>query len=248
MTRETDMPAGGAPSAKEPALPVGEAMAPRPPIGVPLAILAVLTTLVLAFDLDNRVARHYYAGQGVWRLDSNWLVQLLYNYGTWPAIIAVAACALKFAIGSIKRRTMAAKHLGVYAALVLILGPGLVVNAVFKDHFGRPRPRNVIEFGGAEKFVEVFHPRLGMEGASFPSGHASMGFLWFAFAVYYRARDRRLALWFTALALTHGAAMGYGRIAQGAHWFSDVVWSAGFVYLVSWMIYNWMNFGPHKPA
>jgi len=248
MTRETDMAAGAAPLAKASALPLAAAVAPRPPILVPLAILALLTTLVLAFDLDNRVARHYYGGNGKWLLDSNWLIQLLYNYGTWPAIVAVVACALNFLVGSARRKSIAAKHLGLYAALVLILGPGLVVNALFKDHFGRPRPRNVLEFGGSQPFAELFHPRLGMEGASFPSGHASMGFLWFAFAVYYSGRNRRLALLFTALALTHGAVMGYGRVAQGAHWFSDVIWSAGFVYLVSWMIYNWMNFAPPKPA
>ncbi len=33
----------------------------------------------------------------------------------------------------------------VYLFLVLIIGAGLIVNVVFKDHFGRARPRDVTD-------------------------------------------------------------------------------------------------------
>ncbi|HBH49073.1 MAG TPA: PAP2 family protein, partial [Bacteroidales bacterium] len=35
--------------------------------------------------------------------------------------------------------------------LTIVLGPGLLVNATFKDNWGRPRPNEIVEFGGKEK-------------------------------------------------------------------------------------------------
>lgn len=212
-----------------------------------MAILGALTALVLGFDFDTRIAHSHYNGHGGWWLESDGFIQLLYHYGTWPAIVAVVGCAVVHLAGVIRSRQWAWRGVGIYMLLVLLVGPGLVVNTGFKDHFGRPRPRNVVEFGGAEKFTPVWHPRLGHEGTSFPSGHASMGFLWFGFAVYESERNRRRAWLFAGLALAHGTAMGFARVAQGAHWFSDVVWSAGFVYLAAWVIYTWMNFRPTRP-
>jgi hypothetical protein len=37
---------------------------------------------------------------------------------------------------------------GLFILLSVILGPGLLVNLVFKDHWGRPRPRQVVALGG----------------------------------------------------------------------------------------------------
>ena len=43
-----------------------------------------------------------------------------------------------------------------YLFLVLILGAGLIVNGVFKDDFGRARPRDIVEFGGSKRFTPAF--------------------------------------------------------------------------------------------
>jgi membrane-associated PAP2 superfamily phosphatase len=69
-------------------------------------------------------------------------------------------------------------------------------------------------------------------GMSFPSGHASMGFYLMApaFLLFHR---RRLAHSFVLVGLAGGLALGITRILQGAHFPSDVLWSAGFVYLSS---------------
>ena len=38
----------------------------------------------------------------------------------------------------------------VFLVLSLLLGPGLLVNVILKDNWGRPRPGSVVEFGGTQ--------------------------------------------------------------------------------------------------
>ena len=40
-----------------------------------------------------------------------------------------------------------------FLAVTLALGPGVVTNLIFKDHWGRPRPIDVTEFGGSDRFM-----------------------------------------------------------------------------------------------
>jgi lipid A 4'-phosphatase len=68
-----------------------------------------------------------------------------------------------------------------------------------------------------------------------------MGFFWFAPAIYFWSRSRRLAWGLIVLGLIHGGLMGFARMAQGAHWMSDVMWAGGIVYLSSWILYRVLN-------
>jgi lipid A 4'-phosphatase len=112
-----------------------------------------------------------------------------------------------------------------WPALMLVvgtfaLGPGLLVNAVLKDHWGRARPTQVEAFGGAKRFTP---PTTAADqcarNCSFPAGHPSLVFGFYAL-VLVRRRDRRWA----AVAVTLlGAAAGLGRMMQGAHFLGDVI-------------------------
>jgi membrane-associated phospholipid phosphatase len=37
----------------------------------------------------------------------------------------------------------------------------------------------------------------------------------------------------------HGLLMGLARMAQGGHWPSDILWSAGCIWLCAWGL-NWL--------
>lgn len=122
-----------------------------------------------------------------------------------------------------------------YLLLVLLLGPGLLVNVVFKNEWGRARPHQVEQFGGAKAFT----PALLMAdqcntNCSFVSGHASMGFYLIALAWVFR--DRR---WLWA-GIGLGAYVGLGRMAQGGHFLSDVVFSFWSVYLMAMLCARWL--------
>ena len=112
----------------------------------------------------------------------------------------------------------------VYLLIVLLLGPGLLVNEVFKNHSGRARPAQVEQFNGDRQFSPAFVISDQCErNCSFVSGHAAMGFFFLAFA--WALRDRRWLLYGGLI----GALVGLGRITQGAHFLSDIVFSYGAV-------------------
>jgi membrane-associated PAP2 superfamily phosphatase len=120
---------------------------------------------------------------------------------------------------------------GFFFAAVLALGPGLLVNGIFKPHWCRPRPAEIVEFGGNQPFVSVWAWNSLSESRSFPSGHASTGFYLMVPAFLLYRRRRGLALAFVFVGLLCGGFMGLARVVQGGHFPSDVVWSCGMVYL-----------------
>jgi membrane-associated PAP2 superfamily phosphatase len=133
-----------------------------------------------------------------------------------------------------------------YLALVMIVGPGLIVNTTFKEHWGRPRPLDLPQFGGSYAFLPVWDKGDPDRGQSFPSGHASTGF--YFFALYFALRDRsRQARFWLIFALAYGSLMGLARMIQGKHFASDVLWSAGFVWLASVSLYYTIALGRRRP-
>lgn len=118
--------------------------------------------------------------------------------------------------------------------LCLILGPGIFVNAVLKDNsLGRPRPVHTVNFGGEHTFTPVFHySGACKKNCSFVSGHAAAGFI--LMALYWLRRNKK---WLFAGILL-GAFVGSGRIIQGGHYFSDVIFSGWAVYFVCTLLYR----------
>lgn len=152
------------------------------------------------------------------------------------AVDVMAKIVAVLALGSILYYVIFRKHwsaLPPYEALfiviVLAVAPGLVVNTVFKDNWGRARPSQTTDFGGVRSFspVWVISDQCA-KNCSFPSGDASMGFFLMAFAAVSRFR----VLWLFTGVLA-GGVFGYVRIAQGAHYLSDVLHSGLFVALVT---------------
>src|SRR5215469_12771934 len=65
----------------------------------------------------------------------------------------------------------------IFLLVSLALGPGLTVNTIFKDHWGRARPAQITQFGGTQKFTPDFVPSdQCRRNCSFPAGDPAMGF------------------------------------------------------------------------
>lgn len=122
----------------------------------------------------------------------------------------------------------------IYLLLALAVGPGLVVNAVFKDMWGRARPSQIEMFGGKKQFTPAFiiSDQCNVN-CSFVSGDPSIGFYFFALALAI-PKKRKL---FTGVALGLGGIFGATRILQGGHFLSDVIFSGVFTFLASYLLY-----------
>ncbi len=164
--------------------------------------------------------------------DAAWSVLL---YHTAPFLTGLIAL---FSLGCILypkafRCFSDARMAGILLLLSTALGPGLLVNAVFKDNWGRPRPRETTEFGGSQSYVPPFLYNSKGNGKSFPCGHCSVGFVLAAPALLLVSRRHRNA-WIT-IALMLGIALGISRMAAGGHFLSDVIASALITFIAIWI-------------
>jgi lipid A 4'-phosphatase len=127
----------------------------------------------------------------------------------------------------------------IFLVVALAIGPGILVNTVLKDHWGRARPYQTEEFGGQHQFTPA--PLLADQcerNCSFVSGHAALGFSLIGFAFLLPAgRRRNRAL---GAALAFGALVGLARIAAGHHFLSDVVDAGLVVVAASWLLHRWL--------
>ncbi|MBU3725764.1 MAG: phosphatase PAP2 family protein [Burkholderiaceae bacterium] len=204
-------------------------------LGGGLALLCAVLFLTFP-ELDIATSRLFFdatpnaQGQvtGFW-LNQNQVLHVLFK-----AVDLIARIVLVVAIGLLIVRSFR-KHARLLPTAIvtfgLILGPGVLVNSVFKDHWDRARPRQIQEFGGDKQFTPAWIvSNQCQSNCSFTSGHAAAGF---AFVVMHFVARSRAWLW---LGVACGTLIGGARVAVGAHFLSDIVFSFFLVFLVAALV------------
>lgn len=123
-----------------------------------------------------------------------------------------------------------------YLVLCMAIGPGVVANLIFKDHWGRARPAQTTLFGGAKQFTPALtRSDQCARNCSFVSGEAANLFaIGFALALLSE-RVRRRSLYLAAIAA--GMLAGIVRIGAGGHFLSDVFFAGVFMAFVARGLY-----------
>tara|TARA_R110000868_G_scaffold47339_3_gene155367 strand:- start:2102 stop:2806 length:705 start_codon:yes stop_codon:yes gene_type:complete len=122
----------------------------------------------------------------------------------------------------------------VFLMITLLVGPGLMVEALLKPNWGRARPKDITLFGGEAAFT----PPLWVadecgHNCSFVSGHAALAF-WVTAYAWLLPRQWRLTGIVAGTAF--GLVMGFVRIAQGGHFLSDVIFAGVIVLWVNYFV------------
>jgi lipid A 4'-phosphatase len=127
----------------------------------------------------------------------------------------------------------------IFLVAATAVGPGMVVNTVLKDYWGRARPYQIEAFGGVKAFTPAPLPAdQCARNCSFVSGHAALGFSLIGFAFLLPAgRSRQVA---ACAALGFGGLVGLGRVAAGRHFLSDVVDAGLIVVATTWLLHRWL--------
>lgn len=204
-----------------------------------LSGLIGVTLLIAWWRLDIPVSGQFYSADAGWYQAQDFPWAFLYRYGPLPGLLLGVGGLLLLLASTVVKSLRRHWKIGVFLVLFLALGPGLVVNTIFKDNWGRPRPRHIVEFNGPHEYRAVYQPGpKASHLTSFPSGHASIGFFVIAPYFFLRRSHRRSALAFLLGGSLYGGLMGVGRIVQGGHFLSDVVWAWGMVYLVGYLLWE----------
>ncbi len=102
----------------------------------------------------------------------------------------------------------------------------IVINLFFKSFWGRARPGETVQLGGAENFTPWYKiSDACSSNCSFVSGDAAIGF---AIIVLYFITKRSVYFWMSVIL---GASLGSIRIMEGGHFLSDVVMAATIIYV-----------------
>jgi len=207
-------------------------------VNISLIITAFLTLLLIVFpEVDISFSRLFFSQEDGFIYQKNFLVYQLYALLPLLTKLFILACLLYLVYTAIKYRSYKKiLRSGVFFLVIAaVISPGFVVNEVFKENFGRARPRHIEEFNGKREFTGAFKISDQCErNCSFSSGHAAMGY--FLTAIAYTTN----LLYFNRIYLTgivFGSLVGLSRIIMGGHFLSDVLTSAFVVLFLDHVIF-----------
>jgi len=203
-----------------------------------LALGVVAGVMFLAFPgIDLAVSRTFYSGSRGFAGQSAVLVvglRIVFVIVFWLCVAAAAA-----GLWMTRDRKRAWRRLTfpqwLFLAICLAMGPGVVANLMLKDHWGRARPRQVVEFGGTKTFTPPLIPTNQCpRNCSFVSGEAAAIFLPFYAAAFVVPQGSVLLV---AAGTVLGLASGAVRVSQGGHFLSDVIFAGVFMALTAGLVY-----------
>jgi len=200
-----------------------------------LILLLVATGLMAHAGADLQISALFYRN-GAWPVGEQFPWQLLYRIDRTPAVLLAVGWLVVVVRSYRVPGLLQWRRAGIFMVVLLILGPGLLVNSVFKEHWGRPRPREVLQLGGSNQFQQPWQPGVSGIGRSFPSGHSSAAFFlatpWFVYR-YRKPATARIWLWG---GIGFGALMSVARMVQGGHFLTDCLWAFGVVWMVGQLL------------
>ena len=160
----------------------------------------------------------------------------LYDYGELLPLMLLAAALGLYAACRIGKAPRKYAKPCLVIILTIALGPGLLVNGLLKNYWGRPRPVEVSAFGGDWEYRTVWEPGVPGRGKSFTCGHCSMAFSVgsaAAFAPFFPVAAGAALV----ASVGYGIAMGVARMAQGGHFPTDILWSGILVFMIAAALY-----------
>ncbi len=161
----------------------------------------------------------------------------LRKVGLWIEILLIAPTIIALLVKlMLPRTTMLIPGRAIlFLVTSLIVGPGLLANAGLKNDWERPRPGQLVQFGGNQHFVPWWQP-IGdcRKNCSFVSGEASAAFWTMAPAALMPPQWRPLAY---GAAITFGSIISLSRIMMAGHFLSDAIFAGVFTFLIVWLLY-----------
>ena len=198
--------------------------------GIVFAAYPDIDLAIAGLFFDSHTAKFPLAGDYDWKL--------VRRIASWVPLIfllpAVFALARKIAYPQLP--ISMAPSVIVFLLGSFLLGPGLVVNVLLKENWGRPRPDRVEQFAGAAQFEPWWRPGGDcVRNCSFVSGEASAAFWTIAPASLAPPQIRPVAF---GAALVFGTSLGTLRVMFGRHFATDVIFAGVVTVILVALLYR----------
>lgn len=194
----------------------------------------VFGALFLAYaELDSAIVRPFYDGNNVFRFSELATTNLARDAFQFLFVAICVAAIAGVILGRFRNVSLFGHSWGEWAYFLICvgIGPGLLVNLILKDNWGRARPYQVIEFGGEMTFTPVLYlSDQCHHNCSFVSGEAaSIYVIFFCFSLMTKKHN----LIFATSGIILGTLSGLIRMGQGGHFPSDVVFAGVFMAVIA---------------
>ena len=192
--------------------------------------------------IDLRASALFFDGAGFPLARSEALHLLRHAIWAGAVVVALGSLAAWVAWIALGSRARVAPRALAYPAALAVLGPGLLVNGLLKEHWGRARPADIREFGGADPFTPPFQMAGPCSGnCSFVSGEGA-GAVALALGLGALTTSGRARMGLAAAAVLASAL----RVATGRHYLSDVVFGAFLMVFAALLLHRAMRIGPAR--
>jgi len=227
-----------------------------------------LVILILYPNLDIGFSKFFYSNTQGFIHKNNSLVLYLFKVIPIATKLLTASCIAYLLYKLLKYKKLKNVLLSstFYLIITGLIGPGLIVNCILKENFGRARPMQTTYFNGSKNFSPaLFVSDQCNHNCSFSSGHAAMAYYFTVFAYMLASYNnlqlsnlltlkrkvkkpsepsalRKKNFTFTAIyiiGLLFGSLVGLSRVLMGGHFLSDVVASCFIVLIVNHLLYLW---------
>lgn len=194
----------------------------------------LLLALFETSTLDMRLEGAFYdAATRSFPLERHWFFDRVLHRGLKTGAYVLALLSLVLCVqGWRGKLAFLPRRQAVLAALGLVLIP--LLTSSLKQLTNRHCPWDVIDFGGYAPHIGLFAQTAAdlKRGICFPAGHASAGYMWVIWCPALLATRPLWARAWWVFGMLAGLILGMGRMAQGAHFASHVLWSGWLAWLI----------------
>ena len=189
-------------------------------------------------NIDLNTSTKFYNFQiKLWLAQQNFLLSpwfdFIYKYGPLPQVLLLNLALALLACSYLKIDFLKWRQKSFFVIFSIITSE--IIVELLKQIFARPRPRDVIIFGGDFPFAPLL--TIGEQGLSFPSSHAKSGFILVVLFVIFYFKHFKLAISWFIISLVLGIALSITRLAQGGHFLSDVLFGGLVSYFTVLLLY-----------
>lgn len=206
----------------------------------PPVLIGLALALFEPAALDQKLSAMFYDSTlREFPLRHDWFLEVVMHHWAKYLMVMIAVAmlggfVLSFCIESLKPHRLAL----LFVFLAMVFGT-LGVSGI-KAMSNKHCPWDLEIYGGFAPYIPLLGaPVQGIKaGQCFPAGHASGGFSLMAFYfVGMHYGRRRLAHAALAGGFACGFILGFGRIMQGAHFLSHILWAALVCWIVAAVLY-----------
>ena len=200
-------------------------------------MFGLLAVLFVAFpQLDLAASSLFYRGAGQWMANNEaWWLKIPYRGLPRVGQGLLVVLLVLLLLGFWKRFPGLKARRAVIGFMLVggLLGPILLVDATLKEHSGRTRPVNTVNFGGSKQFTPAFIPAdQCAKNCSFVSGHVATASFIMAFGWLGAPAVRRR--WLLA-SIAFGGLFALVRMVPGGHFLSDTIFAWFATYFSLWL-------------